>query len=77
MPRFGCTVVVLLFKCPCVKGSKMVASIFVFFVAAGITIASFVYGFGGLFPLLASMISLALFFQCAAFVMRRREGEIG
>ncbi len=49
----------------------MIASIFVLFVAAGITIASFVFGFGGLFPLLASMITIALFFQCAAMVMRK------
>ena len=49
----------------------MIASIFVFFVAAGITIASFVYGAGGLFPLLASAVTIALLFQCAAMVMDR------
>lgn len=51
----------------------MIASIFVFFVAAGITIASFVYGFGGLFPLLASATTIAILFQCAALVMNRNE----
>ena len=49
----------------------MIASIFVLFVAAGITLGSFVYGFGGLFPLLAGMTTVALFFQCAALVMRK------
>ncbi|MEM9426789.1 MAG: hypothetical protein AAGA06_08800 [Pseudomonadota bacterium] len=53
----------------------MIASIFVFFVAAGITIATFVYGFGGIFPLLAALTTVALFFQCAALVMRRSEVE--
>jgi hypothetical protein len=53
----------------------MIASIFVFFVAAGITIATFVYGFGGLFPLLAALTTVALFFQSAALVMRRKEHE--
>ncbi len=53
----------------------MIASIFVFFVATGITIASFVYGLGGLFPLLAALTTVALFFQSAALVMRRREVE--
>lgn len=53
----------------------MIASVFVFFVAAGITIASFVYGFGGLFPLLAALSTVALFFQCAALVMRKRVDE--
>ena len=52
----------------------MIASIFVFFVAAGITIASFVYGFGGLFPLLASVTTIALLFQCAAMAMKRDIG---
>ncbi|MCG6883384.1 MAG: hypothetical protein LJE62_06480 [Silicimonas sp.] len=51
----------------------MIASIFVLFVAAGITIATFVYGFGGLFPLLASLTTVAIFFHCAAMVMRRDE----
>ncbi len=49
----------------------MIASIFVLFVAAGITLGSFVYGFGGLFPLLAALITVALFFQSAALVMRK------
>jgi hypothetical protein len=53
----------------------MIASIFIFFVAAGITIATFVYGYGGLFPLLASLTTIALFFQCAAVLMRRRADE--
>ena len=53
----------------------MIASVFIFFVAAGITIATFVYGFGGLFPLLAALTTVALFFQCAAVVMRKRENE--
>lgn len=51
----------------------MIASLFLLFVAAGITIASFVYGMGGLFPLLAALTTVALFFQCAAFVMRDRD----
>lgn len=55
----------------------MIASIFVFFVAAGITIATFVYGFGGVFPLLAALTTVALFFQCAAMVMRKRSFEAG
>ena len=49
----------------------MIESIFVFFVAAGITIACLVYGIGGLFPLLAALITIALFFQCVALVLRR------
>ncbi len=51
----------------------MIASIFVFFVAAGITIASFVYGAGGVFPLLGALATVALFFQCVALVMRKAE----
>ncbi len=62
---------------PCVKVSVMIASIFVLFVAAGITIATFVYSFGGVFPLLAALTTIALFFQCAALVMRKREVETG
>ncbi len=53
----------------------MIASIFILFVAAGITIASFVYGFGGVFPLLAALITVAFFFQCAAMVMRKDNDE--
>ena len=53
----------------------MIASIFVFFVAAGITIGTFVYGFGGVFPLLAALTTIALFFQCAALVMRKTFNE--
>lgn len=49
----------------------MIASIFIFFVAAGITMACFVYGFGGLFPLLAALTTVALFFQIAAMLFRR------
>ncbi len=49
----------------------MIASLFLLFVAAGITIASFVYGLGGLFPLLAALTTVALLFQSAAYVMRR------
>jgi len=49
----------------------MIESIFVFFVAAGITMACLVYGFGGLFPLLAALTTIALFFQCAALFLRR------
>ena len=49
----------------------MIASIFVFFVAAGITMACFVYGFGGLFPLLAALTTVALFFQVATMLFRR------
>ncbi|MEO0829954.1 MAG: hypothetical protein AAFY03_05785 [Pseudomonadota bacterium] len=55
----------------------MIASIFVLFVAAGITIATLVYGFGGVFPLLAALTTIALFFQCAAVVARKREAEVG
>ncbi len=54
----------------------MIASIFVFFVAAGITIASVVYSGGGLFPLLGALATIALFFQCAALVMRKAEVDI-
>lgn len=53
----------------------MIASIFVLFVAAGITLASFVYSVGGLFPLLAAVTTIALFFQCAALVMKRPDDE--
>lgn len=49
----------------------MVESIFVFFVAAGITMACMVYGIGGLFPLLAALTTVALFFQCVSMVLRR------
>ena len=49
----------------------MIASMFLLFVAAGITLGSVVYGLGGLFPLLAAMMTIALFFQCAALVMRK------
>lgn len=49
----------------------MIESIFVFFVAAGITVACIVYGFGGLFPLLAALTTIALFFQCAAMLLGR------
>jgi fatty acid desaturase len=49
----------------------MIASIFVFFVAAGITMACFVYGFGGLFPLLALLTTVALFFQVAVTLLKR------
>lgn len=55
----------------------MIASIFVLFVAAGITIATFVYSFGGVFPLLAALATIALFFQCVALVMRKRELDMG
>lgn len=55
----------------------MIASIFILFVAAGITIATLVYGFGGVFPLLAALTTVALFFQCAALVSRKREVETG
>ena len=51
----------------------MIASIFLLFVAAGITIATFVYGVGGLFPLLAALVTIGIFFQCVAMVMRRDE----
>lgn len=54
----------------------MIASIFVFFVAAGITIATFVYGFGGVFPLLAVLTTVALFFQCVVLVMRKPDIEL-
>ena len=49
----------------------MIASLFLLFVAAGITIASMVYGLGGLFPLLAALSTVTLFFQCVSYVMRR------
>lgn len=51
----------------------MIESIFVFFVAAGITIACLVYGIGGLFPLLAALTTIALFFQCIALILRRND----
>lgn len=50
----------------------MIASLFLLFVAAGITIASMVYGLGGLFPLLAALSTVALFFQCVSYVMRQK-----
>ncbi len=53
----------------------MITSIFILFVAAGITIASFVYGFGGVFPLLAALTTIALFFQCASLVARTEDDE--
>ena len=49
----------------------MIASIFVFFVAAGITLASFVYGFGGVFPLLAALTMLAFAIQSVPLLMRK------
>ena len=51
----------------------MITSLFLLFVAAGIAIASVVYGFGGLFPLLAVLTMIALFFQCIAFMSRDRD----
>ncbi len=51
----------------------MIASLFLLFVAAGITIASMVYGLGGLFPLLAALSTIALLFQCASLVTRQGE----
>lgn len=51
----------------------MIASIFVIFVAAGITVASVVYSFGGLFPFLAALTTLALIFQCLSVASRKTE----
>lgn len=53
----------------------MIASIFILFVAAGITIAAFVYGFGGLFPLLAGLVTVALLIQCASLINKDDEDE--
>jgi hypothetical protein len=53
----------------------MIASIFLLFVAAGITIAAFVYGFGGVFPLLAALTTVALFFQCAGMLGRTKDDK--
>ena len=49
----------------------MIASIFVFFVAAGITLASLVVGYGGLFPLLAALVAVAVLFRAMAVILRR------
>ncbi|MEO0863257.1 MAG: hypothetical protein AAFY39_01510 [Pseudomonadota bacterium] len=51
-------------------GVVMIASLFLLFVAAGITLATFVYGVGGLFPLLAALTTVALFFQFTALAGR-------
>ena len=48
----------------------MIACLFLLFVAAGITLATFVYGVGGLFPLLAALTTVALFFQFTALAGR-------
>ena len=53
----------------------MITGLFLLFVAAGITLATFVYGVGGLFPLLAALVTFALFFQFAA-LYRRDEGDL-
>lgn len=53
----------------------MIASIFLLFVAAGITIAAFVYGFGGVFPLLAALTTVALLFQCVSMINRTEDDE--
>ncbi len=53
----------------------MIASIFLLFVAAGITIAAFVYGFGGVFPLLAALTTVALFFQCLTMINEPEDDE--
>jgi hypothetical protein len=53
----------------------MIASIFVLFVAAGITLASFVYGVGGVFPLLAALTMIALGFQSVPRLLQKLENE--
>jgi len=49
--------------------SSMIASLFLMFVAAGIIIASTVYGFGGIFPLLLIACGVGALFH--TFLKRR------
>lgn len=49
----------------------MIASIVLLFVAAGITVASVVYGFGGLLPLMLFVSALTALYLGAGLLMRR------
>ena len=53
----------------------MVAVIFLLFVATGITIASVIYGFGGLFPLMVSVGVVSLLLFGIGRILRRRAPE--
>lgn len=53
----------------------MIASVFVFFVAAGITLASFTYGVGGVFPLLAALTLVTLGLQSVPRFLHKIKNE--
>lgn len=50
----------------------MIASIFLLFVAAGIVVGSFVFGFGGLGVILATLAGLSFLTAGIAFVVLPR-----
>ena len=52
----------------------MIASIFLLFVAFGITLAALLYGFGGIFPVLAALSILAVALRMGAELRKGREG---